>query len=117
MFNSSPERFSIFYALKLVGGIFTHTNNQSPDKKTNTMRTQDCIQLLQAGKPLRLFDNKERHYVQFQRNRKTNRICWQRFISKDKVNWHEVNSYLDLNEVLILREGIIVNNKTTVALS
>ncbi len=57
------------------------------------------IQKLRNRKPVDFY-NSDKKFMKIQINKKTNNICWQRFVSSDKKNWIEQNSYLNLKEVM-----------------
>ena len=59
---------------------------------------QKQIKKLRNGEHLRFWDKQEKLFVRIQLNKKENFICWQRFVSKDKTNWQEWNSYLALKD-------------------
>lgn len=73
------------------------------------METKETIKHLRDGHSLHLFDRKERLFHTFQLNKKAHFICWQRFVSKDRNNWREWNSYLSLKDVLNERARIAIN--------
>lgn len=57
------------------------------------------IKTLRDRHSLKLFDRKEKLFIHLQLNKKeTGFICWQRFVSKDRRNWKEWNSYLSLKD-------------------
>lgn len=59
----------------------------------------EMLKKLRDGETLRLFDNKSRMFHQFQLNKNEDFICWKYFISYDKQNWVEQNTYLSLHDV------------------
>ena len=54
---------------------------------------------LRNRRPLRLWDSLNKLFVHIQLNKKDNRICWERWVSRDKKNWINWNKYLTLKEV------------------
>jgi hypothetical protein len=68
------------------------------------------IKRLRDRKSVRLFDKKERLFINIQLNKTDNRICWERWVSKDKKNWVNWNLYLSLKDVLQIQKQIILNN-------
>lgn len=59
------------------------------------------VKTLRDRKPLDFFEKKTKYFIHFQLNKKEKSfVCWQRFVSLDRKNWREWNSYLSLKDVL-----------------
>ena len=67
----------------------------------------ELLQKLRNKKPVRLFKNYmgKKAFFHIQLNKKAETICWQRFVSADKQNWIELNSYLSLHDVANIIEN------------
>ena len=61
--------------------------------------TKEQLSKLRNKKPLRLFSKKNKLFVHIQINTKEKFICWERWVSKDRVNWTNWNMYLSLKDV------------------
>lgn len=61
--------------------------------------TKEQLRKLRKGCVLNLFDTTDKMFVKFQLNRKDERICWERWVSKDKRSWVNWNLYLSLRNV------------------
>jgi hypothetical protein len=62
------------------------------------MERNSVIKKLRDGEPLELY--RDKLFVKLQLNRRDNRICWERWVSKDKRSWMNWNLFLSLREVL-----------------
>jgi hypothetical protein len=47
------------------------------------------------------YDYGQGYYLKFQLNKKHNKIAFQLFVSRDKINWVEQNSYLSIKDIII----------------
>lgn len=68
------------------------------------------LQKLRNGKPIKLWDSLHRIFVHIQLNRKDERVCWERWVSKDRFNWVNHNKYLSLKDVANILEQVKENN-------
>lgn len=65
------------------------------------------IKKLRDKENLRLFDSKERLFIQLQINKKEKGfICWQKYVSKDRRNWIKHNDYLSLRDCWNILEKV-----------
>ena len=62
------------------------------------MEKNNVIKRLRDGEPLELYW--DGLFTTFQLNNRNNRICWERWVSKDRRSWINWNLYLSLQEVL-----------------
>jgi hypothetical protein len=62
------------------------------------MERNSVIKKLRDGEPLELY--RDKLFVKLQLNRRDNRICWERWVSKDRKSWMNWNLFLSLREVL-----------------
>ena len=62
------------------------------------MERNSIIKKLRDGEPLELY--RDKLFVKLQLNRRDNRICWERWVSKDRKSWMNWNLFLSLREVL-----------------
>ena len=62
------------------------------------MEKNSVIKRLRDGEPLELY--RDGLFIKLQLNNRNNRICWERWISKDQRSWMNWNLYLSLPEVL-----------------
>jgi hypothetical protein len=62
------------------------------------MERNSVIKKLRDGEPLELY--RDKLFVKLQLNRRHNRVCWERWISKDRRSWMNWNLFLSLHEVL-----------------
>ena len=60
---------------------------------------------------IKMFDRNTKIFTTFQLNKKEKFICWERFISVDKINWVEQNRYLSLKQCLQIISKINVLQK------
>lgn len=61
--------------------------------------TREQLLKLRNRKDLILYDRIDKMFVGFKLNTSDNRICWKRFVSKDRRNWVCWNEYLSLKDV------------------
>lgn len=80
-------------------------------KKEYPISMDKIIKNLRDGGHLRFFDRKEKLFVQIQLNKKEKRICWERWVSKDKLNWVNWNYYLNLRSVLQVVEQLTAEKR------
>lgn len=73
---------------------------------TSAMDKLKIIKKLRDGEHIRFYNSKEKLFVQIQLNKQEKRICWERWVSKDKRNWVNWNYYLDMKSVLQVVEQI-----------
>lgn len=59
----------------------------------------ELIKKLRDRQPVKLFNSADKVFTQIQLNRKASVICWERWVSKDRKNWVNVNLYLSLKDV------------------
>ena len=62
------------------------------------MEKSSIVKRLRDGEPLELY--RDGLFTTIQLNRRESRVCWERWISKDKKSWINWNLYLSLQEVL-----------------
>ena len=62
------------------------------------MEKNSVIKKLRDGEPLELY--RDGLFIKLQLNNRNNRICWERWISKDQRSWMNWNLFLSLREVL-----------------
>jgi len=74
--------------------------------------TQRVINNLRHKDSMLMFNTKEKTFVKIQLNPTSERICWQKYISKDKRNWIKWNECLSLKEVLDVRAEIAIVNQS-----
>ena len=71
---------------------------------------ETAVKQLRNGQKVVIFDHKEKLFTAIQINKKENRVCFQRFVSKDRINWTEWNRYLTLKDCNQILETIKTNN-------
>ena len=62
------------------------------------MERNSVIKKLRDGEVLQLY--RDGLFTKLQLNNRNNRICWERWVSKDRRSWMNWNLYLSLREVL-----------------
>jgi hypothetical protein len=62
------------------------------------MERNSVIKRLRDGEPLELY--RDKLFVKLQLNKRHKRVCWERWISKDRRSWMNWNLFLSLHEVL-----------------
>jgi hypothetical protein len=62
------------------------------------MEQNSIIKRLRDGEPLQLY--RDKLFIKLQLNNRNNRICWERWVSKDRKSWMNWNLFLSLREVL-----------------
>ena len=62
------------------------------------MEQNSIIKRLRDGEPLELY--RDKLFIKLQLNNRNNRICWERWVSKDRRSWMNWNLFLSLREVL-----------------
>jgi hypothetical protein len=62
------------------------------------MSKNSVIQKLRNREPLCLY--KDGLFTTIQLNKRDNRICWERWVSKDNKSWQNWNLFLSLRDVL-----------------
>ena len=62
------------------------------------MSTNSIIKKLRDGEPLELY--RDGLFTTIQLNRREGRICWERWISRDKISWINWNLFLSLRDVI-----------------
>jgi len=72
------------------------------------------VKALRDKKPLKLFDSETKYFHHLQLNKYADKICWQHFVSTNKKNWQEWNSYLSIKDVLSIRAKVITNNANNI---
>ncbi len=72
---------------------------------------ETLVKRLRNRESIKWFDKKERLFIRIQLNKTDNRICWERWVSKDRNNWVNWNLYLSLKDVLQLHNTLLLNNK------
>lgn len=72
---------------------------------------EDQIKRLRNREVLSLWDRKNKLFVKIQLNKTDNRICWQRFVSKDKRTWTNWNQYLSLKDCVQILTKIHAQQK------
>lgn len=75
--------------------------------------TIDTLKKLRNGKNVILFDRIDKLFVGFKLNSTNNKICWKKFVSKDRKNWVLQNEYLSLKDI----NNTIINLKNKIELS
>lgn len=70
------------------------------------MSKLEIIKKLRNKESIRFFNTKDKTFVHIQLNKQEKRICWERWVSKDKRNWVNQNYYLDMKSVLQVVEDI-----------
>ncbi len=68
------------------------------------------LKTLRDGRPLKLWDKANKMFIQFQINKKDSQICWERYVSKDRINWVNWNKYLRLKDVIQCINELHVKN-------
>lgn len=71
--------------------------------------TKEFIAHLRQRKSIKFFDRKTKLFHHIQINKKSKRICWERYVSRDNKNWIKWNEYLSIKDVLNLRAEIAVH--------
>ena len=61
--------------------------------------TKEQLLKLRKKKDLILFDRIDKMFVGFKFNTTDDKVCWKRFVSKDRRNWVCWNEYLSLKDV------------------
>jgi hypothetical protein len=74
--------------------------------------TIEQLSKLRNGNRLKLFDKKNKLFTTIQLNKKDDRICWERWVSKDRINWVNHNMYLSLKDIKQITTSISENLKT-----
>ena len=72
----------------------------------------NTVKELRAGNSITLYSSKDKLFTRIQRNTKEKNICWERWVSKDKRNWTNLNLYLSLKDVIQIRTQLIKDNFT-----
>jgi hypothetical protein len=62
------------------------------------MGRNSVIKKLRDGEPLELYRGKM--FTKIQLNPRAKRVCWERWISKDRKSWMNWNLFLSLREVI-----------------
>jgi hypothetical protein len=62
------------------------------------MSRSSVIQKLRNGESITLY--RDGLFTRIQLNRRDNRICWERWVSKDQRSWMNWNLFLSLRDVL-----------------
>jgi hypothetical protein len=62
------------------------------------MEKNSVIKKLRDGEPLELY--RDGLFITLQLNNRNNRICWERWVSKDKRSWMNWNLFLSLRDVI-----------------
>ena len=62
------------------------------------MERNNVIKKLRDGEPLQLY--RGGMFTTIQLNRRDKRVCWERWISKDRKSWINWNVHLSLRDVL-----------------
>jgi len=62
------------------------------------MSKSSVIQKLRNGESITLY--RDGLFTRIQLNRRDNRICWERWVSKDNKSWMNWNLFLSLRDVL-----------------
>jgi len=62
------------------------------------MERYSVIKKLRDGEVLELY--RDKLFIKLQLNNRNNRICWERWVSKDRRSWMNWNLFLSLREVL-----------------
>jgi len=62
------------------------------------MERYSVIKKLRDGEVLELY--RDKLFIKLQLNNRNNRICWERWVSKDRRCWMNWNLFLSLREVL-----------------
>lgn len=78
------ERIVLFYYYVLID--------------SSAMKT-DQLKVLRNKRTLNLWDRVEKMFVKIQFNKDCSFVCWQRYVSKDRLNWVCWNEFLNLKEV------------------
>lgn len=73
------------------------------------MHTERLIKL-RNRQPIKLWDSLNKKFVHLQLNKTDERICWERWESKDKFNWVNQNKYLSLKDVQRVLSQVKENN-------
>jgi len=60
----------------------------------------ELVSKLRNCEVINKYDYEQKYFVKIQLNKKHNRIAFQRFVSKDRNNWVEHNSYLSIKDVI-----------------
>jgi hypothetical protein len=60
----------------------------------------ELVSKLRNSKVINLYDYEQKYFVKIQINRTYEKIAFQRFVSKDKNNWVEHNSYLHITDIV-----------------
>lgn len=64
--------------------------------------TPEQLKKLRNKKPLKLFSSDTKLFTTIQINKKESFICWERWVSRDRINWINHNLYLSLHDVKII---------------
>ena len=64
------------------------------------------VKKLRDGENLNLFDKNKKLFVRIQLNKQEQRVCWERWVSRDRKGWVNWNYYLDIKSVLQVVEEI-----------
>lgn len=60
----------------------------------------ETLKTLRDRQPLKLFDKANKMFVRIHFNKNEKKfVCWERWVSKDKINWVNWNLYLSLKDV------------------
>jgi hypothetical protein len=62
------------------------------------MERNSVIKKLRDGEPLQLY--RDGLFTTIQLNKRNNRICWERWVSKDRRSWMNWNLFLSLRDVI-----------------
>ena len=76
------------------------------DKK---LISRELISKLKSRKSVMFFEVKRKYFHKFQINKKEKNICWERYVSLDRMNWVKWNEYLGLKDVLSCIENVKKN--------
>jgi hypothetical protein len=60
----------------------------------------ELVSKLRNKQVINKYDYEQKYFVKIQLNRKYNKIAFQRFVSLDKNNWVEHNSYLSIKDIV-----------------
>jgi len=72
--------------------------------------SRKTLMKLRNKRPVRFFNRRDKIFIQFQLNRESKRIFWEKFVSSDKINWVKQCSYYNLKGI----NKFIINNKNGV---
>jgi len=71
------------------------------------MTVSETVKKLRNRQVLNYFDKQSKTFTRINLNKKDSKVCWERWTSKDRINWVNQNLYLSLKDVLKIRQKMI----------